>query len=64
MPSDDFFRISANRLMPGSCSLTSMLWINRNLPERYERTRCFGHVNTFLARRMTGIFCLDPSNAS
>jgi xylulokinase len=64
IPSEDIFRISANRLMAGSCSLTSMLWIKRNLPEAYEKTRCFGHVNTFLARRMTGNFGMDPSNAS
>jgi xylulokinase len=61
---EEFFGISGNRLMPGSCSLTSMLWIKRNLPEVYERTRFFGHLNTFLARRMTGNFGMDPSNAS
>jgi len=64
IPPEELFGISANRLMPGSCSLTSMLWIKRNLPDVYERTRCFGHVNTFLARRMTGNLGMDPSNAS
>ena len=33
IPPEVFFGISANRLMPGSSSLTSMLWIKRNLPE-------------------------------
>jgi len=64
IPPEEFFEISANRLMPGSSSLTSMRWIQRNLPESYTRTRCFGHVNTFLAHRMTGNFGIDPSNAS
>jgi xylulokinase len=64
VPAEEFFGVSGNRLMPGSCSLTSMLWIKRNLPEVYERTRFFGHLNTFLARRMTGNFGMDPSNAS
>ncbi|HXZ43899.1 MAG TPA: FGGY family carbohydrate kinase [archaeon] len=64
VPPQEFFGISANRLMPGSCSLTSMLWIKRNLPEVYKKTRFFGHLNTFLARRMTGNFGMDPSNAS
>jgi xylulokinase len=64
VPPREFFGISANRLMPGSCSLTSMLWIKRNLPEVYKKTRFFGHLNTFLARRMTGNFGMDPSNAS
>jgi xylulokinase len=64
IPPGEFFGISANRLMPGSSSLTSMLWIKRNLPEVYEKTRFFGHLNTFLGRKMTGNFGMDPSNAS
>ncbi len=64
IPPEDFFRISANRLMPGSSTVTGMLWIKRNQPAVYEHTRYFGHVNTFLAHRMTGDFGLDPSSAS
>lgn len=43
---------------------TSMLWIKRNLPEVYEKTKYFGHVNTLLAQRMSGNFAIDYSNAS
>lgn len=60
----DLFHVSGNRLMPGACSVTSMLWIRRHLPDAYARTACFGHLNSFLGKRMTGEFGIDPSNAS
>ena len=41
-----------------------MLWIKRNLPEAYEKTKYFGHVNTLMAQRMSGEFAIDYSNAS
>ena len=43
---------------------TSMLWIKRNLPDIYERTYCFGHVNTLMAYMLCGNFAIDHSNAS
>lgn len=58
------FRITANRVMAGAMSGTSMLWIKRHLPEVYARTKYFGHINTLLAVRMTGKFAMDFSNAS
>ena len=50
--------------MAGAFSGSSMLWIKRHLPEAYEKTRYFGHLNTFLGMRMTGEFGIDYSNAS
>ena len=58
------FEITANTAMAGAMSGTSMLWIKRNLPEVYEKTKYFGHVNTLLAQRMSGNFAIDYSNAS
>ena len=58
------FEITANGSMAGAFSGSSMLWIKHHLPEAYERTRYFGHINTFLAQRMTGEFGIDYSNAS
>ena len=43
---------------------TSMLWIKRNLPDIYEKTRYFGHVNTLIAVMLSGNFAIDHSNAS
>jgi xylulokinase len=56
--------ISGNKLMPGACSLTSMLWIKRNREEIYRNTEYFGHINTFFAHKLTGRFGIDYTNAS
>lgn len=58
------FNITANKVMAGAISATSMLWIKNNMPEKYQKTKYFGHVNTLLAYRMTGNFAIDYSNAS
>ncbi|WP_346909691.1 xylulokinase [Faecalicatena orotica] len=58
------FEITANTAMAGAMSGTSMLWIKRNLPEIYKKTKYFGHVNTLMAQRMSGEFAIDYSNAS
>lgn len=58
------FEITANSSMAGAFSGSSMLWIKRHLPQVYEKTKYFGHLNTFLANRMTGAFAMDYSNAS
>lgn len=58
------FEITANHVMAGAMSGTSMLWIKKHLPHIYEKTYCFGHVNTLMAVRMTGKFAIDYSNAS
>lgn len=58
------FDITANNVMAGAMSGTSMLWVKKHLPEIYEKIYCFGHVNTLVAVRMTGNFAIDYSNAS
>lgn len=62
--SDKLFEITANTAMAGATSGTSMLWIKENLPDLYEKTKYFGHVNTLMAYKMTGAFAIDYSNAS
>jgi xylulokinase len=58
------FGITANNVMAGAMSGTSMLWVKKHLPEIYEKIYCFGHINTLVAVRMTGNFAIDYSNAS
>ncbi len=58
------FEITANSAMAGAMSGTSMLWIKRRLPDVYEKTRYFGHVNTLIAHMLSGEFAIDHSNAS
>ncbi|MDD3139456.1 MAG: FGGY family carbohydrate kinase [Lachnospiraceae bacterium] len=62
--SNKLFEITANSSMAGAFSGSSMLWIKRNLPEIYEKTKYFGHLNTYLTYKMTGKFAIDYSNAS
>ena len=61
---DRLFELTANTAMAGAMSGTSMLWIKRHLPEAYEKTKYFGHVNTLLAHKLCGNFAIDYSNAS
>ena len=61
---DKLYELTANGSMAGAFSGSSMLWIKRHMPDVYEKTRYFGHLNTFLACRMTGEFAIDYSNAS
>ncbi|MGE4282441.1 MAG: FGGY-family carbohydrate kinase [Clostridia bacterium] len=61
---DDLSKISGNKLMPGACSVTSMLWIKRNQREVYKSTKYFGHINTFFIHKLTGKFGMDYTNAS
>lgn len=58
------FGITANNIMAGAISGTSMLWVKNNHPDIYEKIQYFGHVNTLLAQRMTGNYAIDYSNAS
>ncbi|MDK2878025.1 MAG: xylulokinase [Thermoanaerobacteraceae bacterium] len=60
----NFLNINGNLPFPGGISCTSILWIKDNLPEIYQKTYKFGHMNTFFHRRMVGKWLIDPSNAS
>lgn len=64
MDNQELFSHTANLPMPGAMSSTSMLWIKENLPSVYQRTFCFGHINTLMGVYLTGQFAIDPSNAS
>lgn len=62
---ETFLRISGNLPVPGGISLTSLLWIKEHFPDIYDRKGvCFGHAATFILKRLTGNFLIDPSNAS
>lgn len=61
---EKLFAITANNVMAGAISGTSMLWIKHHLPELYEKTHYFGHVNTLVGVWLTGQVGIDYSNAS
>lgn len=55
---------TGNMPVAGGCSLASILWIKDNYPELFNKTRVFGHSNTYVASLLTGNFAIDPSSAS
>ena len=61
---DRLLNVTANMPVAGGSSLAGILWIKDNLPEVYNKTHCFGHSNTFMARWLSDRFAMDPSSAS
>jgi len=59
-----FLEKTGNLPFPGGISATSVLWIKNNCSDIYKKTHIFGHTNTFLAKKITGCFGIDPTNAS
>ena len=50
--------------MSGGSSLSSILWFRDERPEIWAATAKFGHCNTYLVKRMTGRWAIDPSTTS
>ena len=62
---ETFLHQTGNLPVPGGISLTSILWLKNHLPEIYQQEDvCFGHAATFVLKRLTDHFFIDPSNAS
>jgi sugar (pentulose or hexulose) kinase len=59
-----FLAEACNLPVSGGSSLASILWIRDNDPETWAATAMFGHCNTYLAKRMTGEWAIDPSTTS
>lgn len=53
----------ANRIIPGTCAATSIMWIKRNEPEIYRRVKWFALANSFIAFELTGRVAVDRSGA-
>ncbi|MBM4091087.1 MAG: hypothetical protein FJ276_16950, partial [Planctomycetes bacterium] len=61
---DRFLRATCNLPVTGGSSLCSMLWIRDHQPDVWAAADKFGHTNTYMARRMTGRWAIDPSTVS
>jgi sugar (pentulose or hexulose) kinase len=59
-----FLEAACNLPVSGGSSLASILWIRDEAPELWARTAVFGHTNTYVAKRLTGEWVIDPSTAS
>jgi sugar (pentulose or hexulose) kinase len=59
-----FLRETCNLPISGGSSLCSILWIRDNFPELWSTATKFGHCNTYLVKRLTGNWVIDPTTVS
>lgn len=59
-----FLAETCNLPVSGGSSLSSILWFRDERPEVWAAAAKFGHCNTYLVRRMTGRWAIDPSTTS
>ena len=59
-----FLAEACNLPASGGSSLASMLWIRDHKPAVWDAAAKFGHTNTYLVRRLTGEWAIDPSTTS
>ncbi len=60
LPRDDYERTIGNVLVPGTCAVTSILWLRDEQPEVYKAAKTFGFVNTYITHKLTGELYTDP----
>ncbi|MCF8568120.1 xylulose kinase [Alicyclobacillus tolerans] len=60
---DVMYAITKNRLEPGMFSVTTLLWFKNNL-EKFNNTYKWGHLSTFILRKLTEHFVMDWTQAS
>lgn len=61
---DRFLQETCNLPVSGGSSLCSILWIRENLPAVWAAAEKFGHANTYMVKRLTGNWAIDPSTVS
>jgi xylulokinase len=59
-----FLAETCNLPVSGGSSLSSILWFRDEMPEIWAAAAKFGHCNTYLVKRMTGLWAIDPSTVS
>jgi xylulokinase len=61
---DRFLAETCNLPVSGGSSLCSILWIRENQPAVWAAAYKFGHANTYMVKRLTGNWAIDPSTVS
>jgi len=61
---EKFLRETCNLPVSGGSSLCSILWIRDNQPGVWAAADKFGHCNTYMVKRLTGNWAIDPSTVS
>lgn len=64
MGKEKFQSITGIQPFTGGASITSVLWTKENREEIFRKTCRLGHINTFIYKKLTGIWLTDPVNAS
>ncbi len=59
-----FLAQACNLPVSGGSSLASILWIRDERPEVWAKAAIFGHTNTYVVKRLTGQWAIDPSTTS
>ncbi len=59
-----FLRETCNLPVSGGSSLSSILWFRDCQPDVWARAAVFGHCNSYLVKRLTGRWAIDPSTTS
>ncbi|MBM3694777.1 MAG: hypothetical protein FJW79_02425 [Actinobacteria bacterium] len=55
---------TCNLPVSGGSSLCSILWVKEMQPEVWGAASMFGHTNTYMVKRLTGDWAIDPSTVS
>ena len=64
VPEETMLRETCNLPVSGGSSLCSILWIREHQPEVWAAADKFGHSNTYMVKRLTGQWAIDPSTVS
>ncbi|MGO9180110.1 MAG: FGGY-family carbohydrate kinase [Candidatus Limnocylindrales bacterium] len=59
-----FLSETCNLPVSGGSSLSSILWFRDERPTVWAAATMFGHCNTYLVKRLTGRWAIDPSTVS
>lgn len=61
---EEMFSITGNRIMPGTCSLATMLWLKNKKRDEYKRVYKFLHPNSYFVYKLTDRIAGDHSRSS
>jgi sugar (pentulose or hexulose) kinase len=64
MGKERFQAITGIQPFTGGASITSVIWTKENQNDIFNKAARLGHLNTFIHKKLTGIWLTDPVNAS
>jgi sugar (pentulose or hexulose) kinase len=59
-----FQSITGIQPFTGGASITSVMWVQKNEKDIFNKSFKLGHLNTFIFKKLTGLWYSDPVNAS